>query len=321
MFSKMMNNYYYGKSGKGDYRKEDLPTNRWQLFCEMLRIRLSGLTRLNLMYAVAWLPAMMVILINALGWYSNLGSIMESANGDIAAIQAAMGPLNSSVVLNCAVWLIPCLLITGPFTAGVAYVTRNWARDEHAFVWSDFKDAIKENWKQALGVSAITSVAPALVIICWNFYGGMAEKMNSPLLMVPQIFVATMGLVWSLMLIYLYPLMISYRLTFRQLIRNALFLALGRLPYSILFRLTSLVPLGIALLVAVFVGQMQWVVFGVLVYYLLFGFAFSRFVFASYTNGVFDKFINSRIEGAQVNRGLSDAADEDDEDEEEDEEE
>ena len=25
MFGKMMNNFYYGKSGKGDYRKDDLP--------------------------------------------------------------------------------------------------------------------------------------------------------------------------------------------------------------------------------------------------------------------------------------------------------
>ena len=39
MFGKLMNSFYYGKSGKGDYRKEDLPKNRWQLFFEMLRIR------------------------------------------------------------------------------------------------------------------------------------------------------------------------------------------------------------------------------------------------------------------------------------------
>ena len=38
MFGRFMNNYYYGKSGKGDYRKEDLPTNRMQLFWEMLRV-------------------------------------------------------------------------------------------------------------------------------------------------------------------------------------------------------------------------------------------------------------------------------------------
>ena len=43
----------------------------------------------------------------------------------------------------------------------------------------------------------------------------------------------------------------------------------------------------------------------------------ARFVYASYTNGVFDKFINSRMEGVQVNRGLATEVDEDDEEDEE----
>ena len=43
MFGKLMNSFYYGKSGKGDYRKEDLPKNRWELFWEMLRVRFAAL--------------------------------------------------------------------------------------------------------------------------------------------------------------------------------------------------------------------------------------------------------------------------------------
>ena len=31
MFGKLMNNFDYGKSGKGDCREEDLPKNSWQL--------------------------------------------------------------------------------------------------------------------------------------------------------------------------------------------------------------------------------------------------------------------------------------------------
>ena len=61
MFGRMMNNYYYGKSGKGDVRKEDLPRNRWQLFWEMLRIRFSALCRLNLMTVAVWLPLIILI--------------------------------------------------------------------------------------------------------------------------------------------------------------------------------------------------------------------------------------------------------------------
>ena len=39
-------------------------------------------------------------------------------------------------------------------------------------------------------------------------------------------------------------------------------------------------------------------------YYILIGFALSRFVGASYSNAVFDKYLNPNIEGAEVNRGL-----------------
>ena len=54
------------------------------------------------------------------------------------------------------------------------------------------------------------------------------------------------------------------------------------------------------------------------VWYVIIGFSLSRFITASYTNAVFDKYINSRMEGVKVNRGLRDPEDEDDgEDEEE----
>ena len=64
-----------------------------------------------------------------------------------------------------------------------------------------------------------------------------------------------------------------------------------------------------------------WVLMLLFAYYLIFGFAFSRFITASFTNAVFDKYINSRIEGAQVNRGLSQENDDDDDDDDEQEEE
>ena len=44
----------------------------------------------------------------------------------------------------------------------------------------------------------------------------------------------------------------------------------------------------------------------------------SRFITASYTNAVFDRFMNSRIEGAKVNQGLRKNEDEDEDDDGED---
>ena len=55
-----------------------------------------------------------------------------------------------------------------------------------------------------------------------------------------------------------------------------------------------------------------------LLYYVIFGVALNRFINASVSNAVFDRFINSRIEGAKVNQGLNLESDDDEEEEEED---
>ena len=306
MFGKFMNNYYYGKSGKGDYTKDDLPTNRWQLFWEMLKIRLSGLVRLNLMYVVVWLPALFVVLYNILRAYSGLMNMTElqatQTAAEFAQTQATFVSGVQALAMRTLLLLIPCIAITGPFTAGVAYITRNWARDEHAFIWSDFKDAVKENWKQALAVSCITSVLPFVVYVCWTFYGEMASQ--SVLYLAPQVLSLMIALLWMMSLMYTYPLMVTYKLRFRDLIRNSFILCVGRLPMTIGLKLLSVVPAAIALLVSYLTPYLQWALLVFFLYYVLIGLALSRFVGASYANAAFDRYINPNIEGAEVDRGL-----------------
>lgn len=318
-----MNSYYYGKSGKGDYTPDDLPKNRWQLFMEMLRTRMSGLCRMNLMYFVAWLPAMIAISLWVVSFgvalnnsfpVDEAGNIIEevAANG-VQSFWQTMNDMNFMTLLI----LIPCIAITGPFTAGLSYVTRNWARDEHAFPWADYKDAIKANWKQGLLVSTITGCVPFLVYICWRFYGDMA--VGNAVWVIPQMLILMLGILWALAVTYMYPMMVTYQMNFRTIIRNSFILAVGRLPGSVGIRLLHCVPT--VLFTVIFLLTIQpWVLMLLFAYYLIFGFAFSRFITASFTNAVFDKYINSRIEGAQVNRGLSQENDDDDDDDEQEEE-
>lgn len=318
-----MNSYYYGKSGKGDYTPDDLPKNRWQLFMEMLRTRMSGLCRMNLMYFVAWLPAMIAISLWVVSFgvalnnsfpVDEAGNIIEevAANG----VQSFWQTLNDMNFMTLLI-LIPCIAITGPFTAGLSYVTRNWARDEHAFPWADYKDAIKANWKQGLLVSTITGCVPFLVYICWRFYGDMA--VGNAVWVIPQMLILMLGILWALAVTYMYPMMVTYKMNFRTIIRNSFILAIGRLPGSVGIRLLHCVPVVLFSIIFVLTGQYT-VLLLLFAYYLIFGFAFSRFITASFTNAVFDKYINSRIEGAQVNRGLSQEDDDDDDNDEQEEE-
>lgn len=311
MFGKFMNNFYYGKSGTGDYTPENLPQNRWELFWEMLRVRFSALMRLNLMYMLCWLPAMIVIMIGAFSFLTSLSGMVEGE------MNMGLSQLAASILSPTLVLLVPCIAITGPFTAGICYVTRNWARDEHSFIWSDFKDAVKENWKQSIVISLITSVVPLMVYVCWNFYGSMANE--NAVMVVPQVFTMMLGILWSLAVTYFYPLIVSYKLRMRDVFRNGFLLAIARLPMSIGIRLLHCVPAIIVIVLMMFVNPM-WCVLSLFLYYLLLGFGLSRFVTASYTNGVFDKYINVKIEGAQVNRGMYNPEDDEDEEEAEDEE-
>jgi len=326
MFGKLINSYLYGKSGKGDYTKDDLPQTRGQLFKEMLRVRLSGLTRLNMLYMLSWLPAMLIIVYHLILVYTALSGMADAsaqyAEGTILEadltqqMQSGIDAIKS-IAMFCLLMLVPAITITGPFTPGLCYVTRNWARDEHAFIFSDFKDAVKKNWKQGLLTGFITGMVPLVGYVCWDFYGSMASQANT-LYIIPQVLTLFVALLWLMSLIFTYPLMVSYRLKYGQLLRNSFLLTLGRLPQTVLFKLISLVPILIAAAVAVLTPYYVWAVVICFLYYLLFGFAFSRFISASFTNAVFDKYINSKIEGVQINRGLYNDEDDEDDDPDED---
>jgi len=349
MFGRMMNNYYYGKSGKGDYKKEDLPRNRWQLFWEMLRVRFAGLMRLNLVAIAVWIPLFIVagrafsMYVDLRTVYVNYGNYLVydvtteqfsqesaaqiaaemkeryNAGDDLESQAAALISFEQdgrqAILTWLFLWMIPCIAVTGPVKAGMAYVTRNWARDEHAFMWADFKDAVKANWKQALGVSAITGVLPYVLYIGYMFYGKQAET-GGLLFVVPQMLMVILGAVWAMAATFMYPMLVTYKVTFSQLIKNSLILALGRLPQTAGIRLLLLVPAAIAWALFEFTGiAISPLILGI--YYVLVGYALSRFVMASYTNAVFDRFINPRLAGVKVNRGLAEPEEDDGGDEDE----
>ena len=319
MFGKMMNRYYYGKSGKGDYTKEDLPQTRWQLFWEMLRVRLSGLIRLNLMYAVAWLPAIFVIGRGLLLWYAGLANVAD-AQMQLEAGEITAEALGADAELHpgherhhhadaAAAGALPDA--DGPLHHGCGLRHAHWARDEHAFIWSDFIDTVKGNWKYGLLTGFITGMVPLLMYVCVTIYGEMAN--TNLLFMIPQAICIMVGVLWLCSLMYVYPQIVTYKLNYRNVLRNSLIMTIGRLPMTVGLKLLSLLPWVIAALVALFTPYMQYALMGLAVYYIVIGFGLSRFVGASYSNAVFDRYINPNIEGAQVGRGLYNAQDDEDE--------
>ena len=306
---------YYGKAGKRDYTEMDMPKTRVSLFFLVLKDHFFDLVKVNLLQVVFWIPFLLWTYMSVAALQNIDAEAMITAENGSAQLLGTM----SGYVMTWLVGCIPCLLITGPSSAGSAYIMRNWARDQHAFLFSDFKDAFKSNWKQALGVSVITAFVPAIGYTAVSFYAGMAQ--NSAVMLVPMILTISALLIWALMLPLLYPMMIGYELGFRHLLKNAMLMALARLPHMMLARLITLVPIAV-LLLGLYMGNLV-VILIVSLYYILFGFALSRLVYASFANSVFDKYLNPHIEGASVRQGLRPETDEDEcfDDDDEDEEE
>lgn len=277
--SSFFNNFYYGKAGKADFTPDQLPKNRVELFFSTLRVRFGGLFGLSLLYSLFCIPALIWSYIN------------------VQMLFYAESPLN--YMTTYLLIMIPCLGICGIGAPGLMYILRNWARDQHSFTLSDFKDAVKGNWKQGLAVGLINGLSLFLMWISYSFYGQMAAT-SSLVFVIPQAMVIIAGCVWWMMNMVIYTMMVTYDMKFSQLVRNSAIMVVARLPLSIgIWLLSLLIPVLIALLAPM--GP-----FFTMLYLMVLGYALNGFLYASYANSCFDKFLNPRIEGAQVNMGLRD---------------
>ena len=131
-------------------------------------------------------------------------------------------------------------------------------------------------------------------------------------MMVPQLLVLMIGIIWAISVTFMHPMEVTYALKTKSLLKNGIMLGIARLPMSVGIRLLHTVPCLIGFAVCYFWNPVYGMLF-LFGWYFLIGFGLSRFVTASYTNAVFDKYINSKIEGAKINQGLR--QDEDDEEE------
>ena len=289
-FGNMMNNYFYGKAGQKEYTISDMPKNRFELFGAVMKVRWSSLVGINLLYMIFWIPTLIWIFIGAIGPLLSL----ESMDAQMA----------QSLLMNFLLILIPCILITGPFTAGATYVLRNWARDEHSFVWSDFWEAVRKNWKQGLGVSAISAVMPFLTYVGVNFYMDMIRN-SSMVWIVPLGVLIMVSLIWALSEMVIFMMMVTYRLSFRNLLRNAVLITMGRLPHALGIKLLTLVVPAIAFALMMLVPSIQMAVLMItILLYIVYMPAFNTLIKVSYANAMCEKYMNTQIEGAQTNIGL-----------------
>jgi len=115
---------------------------------------------------------------------------------------------------------IPVITV-GPVQAGFTYILRNYSREEHAFLWWDFKDAFKDNFKQGMLVSLIDLFVVFIIGFDLNIYGTMTSNIKP----IASGMLVMFFVIYVMMHFYIYPMMVTFKLSTRQLYKNAFIFA------------------------------------------------------------------------------------------------
>ena len=130
-----------------------------------------------------------------------------------------------NLILINLIYILFCLPIVtiGPATAGVTKLLRNYAREEHAFLWSDFIETFKQNFKKSVAVFFIDLVA--CILLLFDLY--MYTALNAPSILRITALAALMltGTILLFMNYYIFTMMVTFDLNFKQLIKNAFLFA------------------------------------------------------------------------------------------------
>ncbi len=162
------------------------------------------------------------------------------------------------------------LILLWPFAAGLTYISRNFAREEHAFVWSDFWDAVKGNWKYFLLDGVVIYLSYFVLSFALIYY--YARAMTNSIFFVPFWFCIVLTVVSLFVQYYLPVILITFDLKFGQAFRNALIFTVAGFARNILLT----VILGV--IVLLIIGVIPIMPLTVTLLLMLFVFIFFSFV-------------------------------------------
>ena len=134
--------------------------------------------------------------------------------------------LNLLFLLFC----IPVVTI-GPACAGMSKVTMLMMREKPFFVFQDFWDAFRQNWKQGFLGGLLLAAVIAAAGFSLPFYMQTAQENAAGYLLV--FLVAAVLMIIGLATVYLFPMIVTFAFPFPVVLRNCLLLGLVCLKQSL----------------------------------------------------------------------------------------
>ena len=213
----------YSKPGRG-VNKRDPNQPRNQIYFDILPRNLWRLVKLSLLYLSFALPFFIATMFVMGILSSQIVNFLATHHGNISTDVLFKYDLLIKVILS---FWFTIFLGQGPITAGLTYVVREYGNERPCWLISDFYDRVKSNFKQGIVLWVFD-----LIVVCGGFIA-IIFYMKTRV----YIFAAILFFVintYILAHIYIYQIMITYDLKLKDIFRNSILIAIGKLPQSLL---------------------------------------------------------------------------------------
>ncbi|MBQ7109502.1 MAG: DUF624 domain-containing protein [Clostridia bacterium] len=247
--------HHYDKPGPGV--DPDAPKKRsFFRFFEILSRKFWKIGQVNLIYSIVLIPIFLILMTASTTVVGNLAGVFGMSDEESMSAALLVGGLIFTN-LFIAAWG------AGPVTAGISYIMRNYSREEHAWVWTDFKDEAKSNFKQATIVFVIDLIMIFVFNAALSFYSGAEGSLG-----ILKYVVWAIILVYTLMHFYIYPIMITFDLPLKDIYKNSLIFAMGKLPSNLFVLIVLMaVHIGLPVCTILFCGKQMPII--LVIIYLL----------------------------------------------------
>lgn len=155
--------------------------------------------------------------------------------------------LNVLYVIFC----IPIVTI-GPATAGITKVLRNFSIERHAYVWGDFWDSFKKNFKQSFFVGIADIILLAGIVTGCILYPKLANETGSNSWYILFSITLSAGIVFIIMNFYIYLMIVSTEIPLAAIIKNSLFLTCIALKNNIITFLIFIAVTAASVILAIY---------------------------------------------------------------------
>lgn len=139
------------------------------------------------------------------------------------------------IALN-ALYVFACLPIVtiGGATAGMTYVMRNFSQSKHAYFFSDFVEKGKENFLKGLAVVLIDAVVAFLTVYSYFFWSSSQLAVSGIVRTIALVCVFLVAYILVCTNFYVFPMMVSFDLPLKNILKNSLILGIYKLGQNLL---------------------------------------------------------------------------------------